>query len=178
MSAAESVPVQRVLRVVRGPLLALVGGWGCCGLALVEARRPGILMAALGGAAVLAALATGWRIVGTVAVLLAGSAPLMAGAVDERATGTGRLLAATVLVLALVVGLDGAERRDRTTASATSVVVAKASPLRRWGPVVPALAGTTAVSLIGHAPAVPSVALVLLGLLAGVGAVVAVTRLH
>jgi hypothetical protein len=156
--------------------LVLVSGWGACALSLPEARRPALVLAALGALAVVAALVTGWRIVGSAAVLLVGSTPLMAGALEDDAASTGRLVAATLLVLLLIIGLDGVERRDRE--GPAPVVLQVTTRTRRWGAP---LAAVASCALLGAASAVtvtPSVAFVLLGLVAGVGAVLAATRMH
>ena len=126
--------------------------------------------------AVAAALITGWRVVGSAAVLLVGSTPLLAAALEEDAASTGRLVAATVLVLLLVVGLDGVERRD--VRGPEPVVLRKSSPARQWLAPLVAVASCALLGAASAATFTPSVAFVLLGLLAGVGAVLAATRVH
>jgi hypothetical protein len=164
------------LGVVASHALVLVSGWGACALSLPETRRPAMVLAGLGALAVAAALITGWRIVGSTAVLLVGSTPLMAGALEDDAASTGRLVAATVLVLLLVVGLDGVERRD--VEGPAPVTLQVTPPARRWaGPLV-AIASCCLIGAVSAANLTPSVAFVLLGVLAGVGAVLAATRVH
>jgi hypothetical protein len=156
--------------------LVLLSGWGACALSLPEARRAALAFAALGALAVVAALVTGWRVVGSAAVLLVGSTPLMAGALEDNAASTGRLVVATMLVLLLIVGLDGVERRDQR--GPAPVVLQVTARARRGGAP---LAAVASCALLGAASATtvrPSVAFVLLGLLAGVGAVLAATRMH
>jgi hypothetical protein len=157
-----------------GPGLALAGGLGTCALALPESRRPALLAAGLGAAAVGVAVVTGWRLVGTLAVALVAAAPLLAGAIEPAAARPARLVLAAAGLLALVAGLDRLSRPG----SAPPVVVLRAPLLHRWGGVVTALAATGLVAAAGVSTAVPSVALVLVGLVTGVAAVVVATRLH
>jgi hypothetical protein len=196
----------RARGLLTGPFLALVGGWGACALTLLEPRRPSLFLAGLGAAAVVAALVTGWRIVGSLAVALVASAPLMAGILEDAATGVGRLVAATALVVLLVLGLDGTERlHDRRrrrpggrvavwlqrrpgklVAPAPTDVrhrdVATVAPVAglaaRAGALVAAFGATAAVATLAGAPVGPSVPLVLLGLGCGVAAVLLADRLH
>ena len=156
--------------------LVLVSGLGACALSLPEARRPALVFAALGALAVVAALVTGWRVVGSAAVLLVGSTPLMAGALEVDAASTGRLVVATMLVLLLIVGLDGVERRDQQ--GPVPVVLQVTAPARRWGTPVAAVASCALLGAASASTVAPSVAFVLLGLVAGVGAVLAATRMH
>jgi hypothetical protein len=156
--------------------LVLGSGLGACALSLPEARRPALALAALGALAVVAALVSGWRPVGSAAVLLVGSTPLMAGALEDDAASTDRLVLATLLVLLLIVGLDGVERRDRE--GPAPVVLQVTNRVRRWGAPVAALASCVLLGAASTATVTPSVAFVLIGLLAGVGAVLAATRMH
>jgi hypothetical protein len=154
----------------------LVSGLGACALSLPEARRPALALAALGALAVVAALITGWRIVGSVAVLLVGSTPLMAGALEHDAASADRLVVATMLVLLLIVGLDGVERRDHE--GPVPVALQVTARARRWGAPLTAVASCALLGAASAATVTPSVAFVLLGLVAGVGAVLAATRMH
>jgi hypothetical protein len=156
--------------------LVLLSGWGACALSLPEARRPALALAGVAALAVAAAVITGWRVIGSLAVLLAAATPLMAGALESDAASTGRLVLATVLVLLLVIGLDGVERRDQR--GPVPVTVQVAHPLRRWSTPLTAVACCALLGAVSTADLTPSVAYVLLGLLAGVGAVLAATRLH
>jgi len=163
------------LGAVANHALVLVSGWGACALALPEARRPALVLATLGALAVLAALVTGWRIVGSAALLLVAATPLMAGALDAAAAA-GRLVLAAALLLAFVVGLDRIERRgpDITTKVALQV----SPPARRWGEPLVAVAACGLLTAVSAATVAPSVAFVLLGVLAGVCAVLVATRVH
>jgi hypothetical protein len=173
---AVDVPRPAWRGVAASHVLVLVSGWGACALSLPEARRPALALAGLAALAVSAAVITGWRIVGSLAVVLAGATPLMAGALEDDAASTGRLVAATVLVLLLVIGLDGVERRDRQGPAPVTLQVAH--PVRRWSTPLAAVACCALLGAVSTATVTPSVAFVLLGLLAGVGAVLAATRLH
>jgi hypothetical protein len=164
------------LPVVGSHALVLVSGWGACALSLPEARRPALALAGVAALTVVAALITGWRIVGSLAVLLVGATPLMAGALEDDAASTGRLVSATVLVLLLVVGLDGVERRDPR--GAVPVVLLSKAPVRRWATPLVAIASCSLLGAVSATTVTPSVAFVLIGLLAGVGAVLAATRVH
>jgi hypothetical protein len=174
--AAPAVRRPARLGVVANHALVLVSGWGACALALPETRRPAMALAGLGALAVAAAVITGWRIVGSTAVLLVASAPLMAGALEEHAASTGRLVTATLLVLLLVVGLDGVERRD--LGGPVPVALQVTAPARRWVAPLVAVASCGLLGAVSAATVRPSVAFVLLGVLAGVGAVLAATRVH
>jgi hypothetical protein len=165
-----------LFRTAASHALVLLSGWGACALSLPEASRPALTLAVLGGLAVVAALVTGWRIAGSAAVLLVGSTPLMAGALEDNAAATGRLVVATLLVLLLIVGLDGVERRDQ---GGLAPVLLQVTPrARRWGPPLAAVASCALLGAASAATVTPSVAFVLLGLVAGVGAVLAATRMH
>jgi hypothetical protein len=174
--AAVGVRRRAWLTVVASHALVLVSGWGACALSLPEARRPALALGALGALAVVAALVTGWRVVGTLAVTLAVATPLLAGALEPHAASTGRLVLATALVLLLVIGLDGVERRDPRRS--VPVVVAATTPARRWGAPLVAVASGALLGAASTSTVTPSVAFVLLGLLAGIGAVLVATRVH
>lgn len=180
-SSAVPAPTDAVrrrdwLRTAASHALVLVSGWGACALSLPEARRPALVLAALGALAVVAALVTGFRIVGSAAVLLVGATPLMAGALEDNAAATGRLVVATILVMLLIVGLDGVERRDQQ--GLVPVVLQVTTRARRWGAPLAAVASCALLGAASEATVTPSVAFVLLGLVAGVGAVLAATRMH
>lgn len=162
--------------VVASHALVLASGWGACALSLPEARRPAVALAGVAALAVVAALITGWRVAGSLAVVLVGATPLMAGALEDDAASTGRLVVATVLVLLLVIGLDSVERRDPR--GSLPVVVAVGNPVRRWTVPLVAVASCVLLGAVSVATVTPSVAFVLLGLLAGFGAVLAATRVH
>jgi hypothetical protein len=87
------------------------------------------------------------------------------------------MTAAAAALLVLVVGLDAAERSVAATSRLTTRVVAE-QPVRRFGLPVLALLGAAAVALTGTADAGPSVSLVLVGLVATVGALVVGVLLH
>jgi hypothetical protein len=177
-SVSTSPAVRRTAwrRVVASHALVLASGWGACALSLPEARRPALALAGVAALAVVAALITGWRIAGSLAVVLVGATPLLAGALDDDAASTRRLVVATVLVLLLVVGLDGVERRDPR--ESVPVVLHSSTRARRWVAPVVAVASCGLLGTVSVATVTPSVTFLLLGLLAGVGAVLAATRVH
>lgn len=171
-----SLPGGPWLAAAGSHLLVLTAGSGACALALLEPRRPSLVLAGLGAAAVVAALVTGWRLVGSAAVLLVGATPLMAGALEAGAAATPRLVAATVLPVLMVLGLDGVERRGGR--SRERGVLRPAGPGRRLRAPLLALGACAALSVVAAAPVAPSVGLVLVGLAAAVAAVVTATRVH
>lgn len=178
------------LRRARDDAVVLVGGWGACALALPEARRPGLVLAAVGAGLVVLTMVTGWRVVGSLALLCATGAVLLAGALEPAAARPTRLLLGSALLLLLVLGLDRVERQPRWTRNLAlgpryvrvervpTVSVPLAAVVRRSAPAVVSLGVAAGVAAVSTADAPPSVLLVLVGLLAGVGAVVTAIRLH
>jgi len=178
-------------RRARDAAVVLVAGGGACALALPEARRPALVLAAVGAGLLVVTVATGWRVVGTAALACATGAVLLTGALEPAAARPGRLLLGSVLLLALVLGLDWVERQPRWTRNQVPgggryvrvtpppTVSVPLSDLRHRGtPVAAAVAVAGAVALASTADPPPSVLLVLVGLLAGVGAVIMAVRLH
>ena len=178
-------------RPVRDAALVLVAGGGACALALLEPRRPALVFAAVGAGLLVLTVVSGWRIIGTTALACVTGAVLMAGALEPAAARPGRLVLGSVLLLALVFGLDRVEREPRWTrnqvpgggryvrvAPLPTVSVPLRDLRRRTAPVVAAVVVTVVVAAASTADPPPSVLLVLVGLLAGVGAVIMAVRAH
>jgi hypothetical protein len=176
---------------VRDAAVVVVAGGGACALALPEARRPALVLAAVGAGLLVVTVVTGWRVVGTAALACATGAVLMTGALEPAAARPGRLLLGSVLLLGLVLGLDRVEREPRWTRNQVpgggryvrvTPVPTVSVPLRdlrhRATPVAAAVTVAGAVALASTADPPPSVLLVLVGLLAGVGAVILAVRAH
>jgi hypothetical protein len=181
---------QRWRRVGDAALVLVVGG-GACALALPEARRPALVLAVLGAGLLVVTVASGWRIVGTAALACTTGAVLMTGALEPAAARPGRLLLGSVLLLVLTLALDRVEREPRWTRNQVpgrrryvrvtpppTVSVPLSDPRRRAAPVALAVAVTGVVAVASTADPPPSVLLVLVGLLAGVGAVIMAVRAH
>jgi hypothetical protein len=178
------------LRRARDDAVVLVGGWGACALALPDPRRPALVLAALGAGLLVVTIVMGWRVVGSLALLCSAGAVLMAGALEPAAARPVRLLLGSALLLLLVLGLDRVERQPRWTRNLAlgpryvrlprvpTVSVPLSGLGRRTSPPVTALAVASGVAAVSTIDAPPSVLLVLLGLLAGVAAVVTAIRLH
>ncbi|MDQ1616578.1 MAG: hypothetical protein QOJ60_2517 [Actinomycetota bacterium] len=154
----------------------LLVGLAACALALTgDPKQPVLLLAGFAAAAVVAAVATGWRMAGSSAVLLVTVTTLGAASIVPRRDRSVETVVACGLLLLLCAGLDSLERGDR-------------GPLRdsiggpAWGQVLPvyaaALAATAAVAAVAARPGSPSFTLVLVGLAAAVGAMLVATRGH
>jgi hypothetical protein len=151
----------------------LVTGVGVAGTALVSGERGIILAGATAIALVLAAVATGWRWAGSASVGVLAAAAAVAGATRPGPGGTWLLVGTAGVLLAYVVGLDQVERPRRST-PLTSLT--RGSLAARVLTPALGLAAAGLVGIVGAQPVVPSVPLVVLGLVAGVGALLLATR--
>ena len=147
-------------------------GTGVCALSLVSGERPVLTVGATAGLAVLAAVLTGWRWLGSSATLLATATVLLAAVSGDRLSA-GHLVLASALLLVLVAGLDRVESPAR---SSGRVVLARAPLWRRLAVPVAGVGAAAAVAVTATQPVVPSVGLVLLGLAAGLGALLVAVR--
>ena len=165
-------PVHHVVRRLTAMALTAAAGLAACSLSLVSGERPVLTVGAVGAIAVVGAVLSGWRWLGSAATLAASATVLLAVSISSEQFTAWHLVAASVLLVVLVAGLDRVERSAR---SARTEVVWRA-PARRWL-LVPALglAASAVVALAAARPAVPSVGLLLLGLAAGVAALVLAT---
>lgn len=151
--------------------LTAAAGLAVCSLCLLSGDRPVLTVGAVAAAAVLGAVLSGLRWLGSAAVLATTATALFAATVSgDRVTGA-HLVASTALLLCLVTGLDRLERTNQTRPELVTL-----APVRRRL-LVPllALAATVGVALAASLSVVPSVGLVLLGLAAGVAALMVAT---
>ena len=153
-------------------LATAAAGLAACSLSLVSGERPLLTIGAAGAAAVVAAVLTGWRWLGSIASFSATASVLFAGIVSSDQVGPWHLAGASALLVGLVAGLDGVERSARSPRPELIGL----DPMAR-SVLVPVLGVVAAagIALAADRPAVPSVGLVLLGLAAGVAALVIAT---
>ncbi|MDQ1586056.1 MAG: hypothetical protein QOH80_1421 [Actinomycetota bacterium] len=151
----------------------LVVGVGVAATALVTGQRGIILVGGTGAALVLGAVATGWRWAGSASVAVLAAVAAVAGAALPGPGGTWLLVAAAAATLAYIVGLDHVERPRRST---PVVSLTRGSLAARVVTPALGLAGAGLVGVVAAQPVVPSVPLVVLGLVAGAGAVLVATR--
>jgi hypothetical protein len=161
------VPSRLVAAVV-----AVTSGLAACSLSLLSGERPVISLGAAAAALVAGAALTGWRWLGSAAVGGAAATVLLAAAVSPDRIGAGHLLAASGLLILLVAALDQVDR----SAYPPGTVVLVRPPVRRLL-AVPLLAAAAAalVALAATRPVAPSVALAVLGLMAGLAALLVST---
>ena len=157
--------------------VVLTGSAAAAAALPTDPNRPVLVMT---GATVLACVAAAvlrWRLVGTLAVLVTTAAVLLAGALDDDSTVRPlQTLAAAALVVALVAALGA--REEAAAGSADTVVVARGPRLRRLGVPLIALGAGAVVAVTAAQDVVPSVPLVLAGLVAAVTALVVVAGVH
>lgn len=138
--------------------------------------RPVLVLAALTVAASVAAALLRWRLPGTVAVLTGTLTALLAGTLDSSTLRPLQVLADAGLLVVLVSALAAAEdARDRSPAAAT---VARRPWPGRAAPVLAALGAGALVAVTAAQDVVPSVPLVLAGLVAAVTALVVAAAGH
>jgi len=165
-------PVGRVVRRLAAMAVTAAAGLAACSLSLLSGERPVLSVGAVGALVVVGAVLSGWRWLGSAATIAASATVLLAAAISSEQFTAWHLVAASALLVVLVAGLDRVERSAR---SARTDVVWRA-PARRWLLVpVLGLAASAVVAFAAARPAVPSVGLLLLGLVAGVAALVVAT---
>lgn len=147
-------------------------GLAVCSMSLLSGERPVLTAGGAAALAVVGAVLTGWRWLASTACFAAASSVLFAAAVSSDRVSTWHLVAASALLVGLVVGLD---RVERPGVAPAADVIGRAPAHRRLLAPVLGLAGTVAVALTSARPAVPSIGLLLLGLAAGVAALVLAT---
>jgi hypothetical protein len=164
--------VPRAVRRVVAMLATASAGLAACSLSLISGQRPVLTIGTAGAVAVVGAVLTGWRWLGSIASFTVTATVLFAAVVSSEQVGPWHLAGASALLLGLVAGLDGVERPAR---SPGPELIGLDPVARRV--LVPALGVLAAagVALAADRPAVPSVGLVLLGLAAGVAALVLAT---
>jgi hypothetical protein len=164
--------VPHVVRRVVAMLATAAAGLAACSLSLISGERPVLTIGAAGAVAVVGAVVTGWRWLGSIASFAVTATVLFAAVVSSEQVSPWHLAGASALLVGLVAGLDGVERSAR---SPGPELIGLDPVARRV--LVPALGVVAAagVALAADRPAVPSVGLVLLGLAAGVAALVIAT---
>jgi hypothetical protein len=164
--------VPRAVRRVVAMLATASAGLAACSLSLISGQRPVLTIGTAGAVAVVGAVLTGWRWLGSIASFTVTATVLFAAVVSSEQVGPWHLAGASALLLGLVAGLDGVERPARSP----RLELIGLDPMARRI-LVPLLGVVAAagVALAADRPAVPSVGLVLLGLAAGVAALVLAT---
>lgn len=165
-------PVPPVLRRLVTMVATATAGLLACSLTLVSGERPVVTLGAAGAVAVVGALVSGWRWLASVASLTVTAAVLFAAAVSSDEITSWHLVGASALIVVLVTGLD---RVERPTRSPVPELIGLDPVARRALVPVLGVVAAAAVALAADRPAVPSVGLVLLGLAAGVAALVIAT---
>ncbi len=155
-------------------MVVLTGGGALVVAILPDPRRPVLTAAGLAAAACLVAAVGRWRLAGTSAVGLVTTTALLAGALDASPLRALQLLG----VAALLLGLVSALGRNERSAGTVAVHVLRAPVARRLRLPALGLAGAALVSVTAAQQVVPSVQLALVGLVAGVAALVLATRAH
>lgn len=148
-------------------------GLAACSLSLVSGERPVLTIGGAGAVAVLGAVVTGWRWLASAAALTVTSTVLLSAAVSSDQVTGWHLVGASALIVGLVAGLDRVERPARSPRP--ELIGLDPVARRSLVPVVGLLAAA-AIAVAADRPAVPSVALVLLGLAAAVTALVLATN--
>ncbi|HET9946249.1 MAG TPA: hypothetical protein VFR56_11395 [Actinomycetes bacterium] len=174
------LPSRAVVRdVVDRVTLVVTVAAGVAVAAVPDLRRP-VLTA--GGAAValaVAAAVTRLRALGTLAVALTTLSVLLAAALDASDLRPVQVVAAGVLLLATLAALERTESPlGRRLGAATPLVVLRGPTASRLGVAAAALGASALVAATAAQTVVPSVGLVLGGLVAAVAALVVTTRAH
>lgn len=158
--------LSRVTVVVTAGLCALLS-------ALPDPSRPVVVAAVVAVVASVAAAVSGWRPAGDATVALVTVAVLLAAALDASDLRAVQVVLAGPLVLLLVTALDRG-----ATAERGEVTVLRASAHARLAPAAAATGAAALVAVTAAQQVVPSVRLVLVGLVAAVAAMVVATRAH
>jgi len=160
-----------LLRVVT-MVATTAAGLAACSLSIVSGERPVLSVGGAGAVAVVGAVVSGWRWLASVATFAVTATVLFAAALSNDRITAWHLVGASALVVSLVVGLDRVERPSRSP----GLDLIGLEPVGRRA-LVPVLGVVAAagVALAADRPPVPSVGLVLLGLVAGVAALVIAT---
>lgn len=153
-------------------LATAVAGLAACSLSLVSGERPVLTVGGAGAVAVVAAVGTGWRWLGSIASFAVTATVLLAAVVSSEHVTAWHLAGASALIVGLVAGLDRVERPAR---SPGPELIGLDPVTRRVLVPVLGMVAAAGVALAADRPAVPSVGLVLLGLAAGVAALVIAT---
>ena len=153
-------------------LATTAAGLAACSLSLISGERPVLTIGGAGAVAVVGAVLTGWRWLGSIATFAVTATVLLAAVVSGGQVGPWHLAGASALLVGMVAGLDVVERAAR---SPRPELIGLDPMARRVLVPVLGLLAAAGVALAADRPAVPSVGLVLLGLAAGVAALVIAT---
>jgi hypothetical protein len=181
VTGPSGVGARAVLRdlAARGAVVLAVAG--CVAVAVVpDPGRPVLTAAGTAVAVAVAAAVTRSRLVGTVAVLAATTTVLLAAALDASDLRPVQVVAAGALLLVALGALERCEAAagQPLAVTAATVTVLRGSRAARLGPVAGAVGASALVAATAARDVVPSVALVLGGLVAAVAALVVTTRAH
>ena len=169
---AGMTSIPPVLRRLVTTAATAAAGLAACTLSLISGERPVLTVGGAGAVAVVGAVVTGWRWLASVASLVVTATVLLAAALSSDRFTAWHLVGASALVVGLVVGLDRVERSPRSPGP--ELIGLDPVARRALVPVLGVVA-SAAVALAADRPAVPSVGLLLLGLAAGVAALVIAT---
>ena len=162
----------RTTRLSRAAVPAAAGVLACVP-ALTDDLRPVQSLGLFAAVVVVAATATGWRLLGTFAVVVTTASLLTAGLTPDG-LALKWLLVAGLLVTCLAATVDRCERS--ATAGGRVVVLARGSRPRLSAPWLVASGAAAGVAAIAGGTVVPSVWLALIGLAASLGALVVALR--
>lgn len=156
-------------------VLVVLGAAGAVVVAVLpDPARPVLVAAGAALASAVLAAASRWRLAGTATLGLVTLTVLLAAALDASALRPVQVVAAGVLLLATADALERCEAgADRPT-----VTVVRTGATARLGPPVLAVGAASLVAVTAAQDVVPSVGLVLAGLVAAVAALVVGTRAH
>ncbi len=178
---AAGVGTRAVLRDLAGRAAVVLAVAACVAVAVLpDPPRPVLTAAGTAVALAVAAAVTRSRLVGTVAVLATTTTVLLTAALDDSDLRPVQVVTAGVLLLLALAAMERVESgvgRPLSVTAAT-VTVLRAPPLSRLGPALAAIGASSLVAATAAQDVVPSVGLVLGGLVAAVAALVVTTRVH
>ena len=175
VSAPRGLPTTR--REAAAAVAVVAVATAVAGVAAVpDLNRFVVLLAALTVTAAVVAALVPWRLAGTVTVLVAVLTVLLAGTLDASSLRPVQAVLDAALLLALVGALGAREERAGRSPHAASL--AARSQARRWGSPAMALGAGALVAATAAQDVVPSVALVLAGLVAAVIALMIAAGAH
>ena len=178
---AAGVGTRAVLRDLAGRGAVVLAVAACVAVAVLpDPPRPVLTAAGTAVALAVAAAVTRSRLVGTVAVLATTTTVLLTAALDDSDLRPVQVVTAGVLLLLALAAMERVESGAGRPLSVTAatVTVLRAPPLSRLGPALAAVGASSLVAATAAQDVVPSVGLVLGGLVAAVAALVVTTRVH
>lgn len=178
---ADRIDPRAVLRDLAERAAVVLAVAACVTVAVVpDPRRPVLTAAGTAVAVAVAAAVTRSRLLGTVAASATTVTVLLAAALDASDLRPVQVVGAGVLLLLALAAMDRVESgagRPLSETAATVTVLRSPLPLR-LGPAVWAVGASALVAATAAQDVVPSVGLVLGGLVAAVAALVVTTRAH